>query len=158
MRIPRKVVLIGATAAMLALIPASSASAYSAGEKKAEKKQNARAKKLSADLTALKKLVETVNGSIPGLSGGTAKIDAGATKTDAVDGRLKVIEGAAPQIIQGLADLKTGLETAGAGLNGLKTAVGSTEYGVGQVFNGATPIPGAFLVTSDIPDAVQQAQ
>jgi hypothetical protein len=137
MRIPRKVALVGATVALLALIPASSASAYSAGEKRAEKRQNARTKKIAKDLTAVKKLVDTVKGSIPSLSEVTAKIDA-------VDGRLKVIEGAAPQIIQGLQKLQT-----------LATA---TEYGIGQVFIGGNPEPGALVVTPDVPDAVQQAQ
>jgi hypothetical protein len=140
MRIPRKVVLIGATAGMLALIPVSSASAYSAGERRAEQRQNARSKKLAKDLTTVRKAVDTVNTSLGSLS----------TKVDGVDGRLKVIEGAAPAIIKGLSDLKAGLE----GLQKLGT---STEYGVGQVFIGGNPEPGAFVATPDIPDAVQQA-
>src|SRR5215213_11570845 len=97
MRIPRKVALLGAAVVVLALaLPASSAFAYNASEKRAEKRQNARTKKLGKDLTALKKLVDTVNGGVPGLSG----------KIDAVDARLKTIEGAAPALIQGLTDLK----------------------------------------------------
>ena len=148
MRIPRKVALLGATVLVLALLPAASASAYSPGEKRAEKRQNDRTRKLARDITALKKLADTVNTGLPGLS----------SKLDAVDGRLKVIEGAAPQIIQGLTDLKAGLEKAGAGLTKLQTLGTSTEYGIGQVFIAGNPEPGAFVVTPDIPDAVQQAQ
>jgi hypothetical protein len=151
MRIPRKVVLFSATVCLLALLPASSAFAYSAGEKKSEKRQNARIGKLSKDLTAAK-------GSLGALAGLPAKLDG-------VDTRLKTIEAAAPQIVKGLSDLsdaakglKAGLEQASAGLNGLKTLATSQEYGEAQVFIGATPVAGAFLVTPDIPDSVQQAQ
>jgi hypothetical protein len=134
MRIPRKLALFGAAVLILALLPVSSAFAYNAKEKKSEVRQNARTKKLSKDLTALKKVVDTVNQGLPGLK----------TTIEGVDARLKVIEGAAPQIISGLQSLKT-----------LGT---STEYGIGQVFIGGNPEPGAFVVTPDIPDAVQQAQ
>jgi hypothetical protein len=77
--------------------------------------------------------------------------------------RLKVIETAAPAIIQGLQDLKAGLTTAGEGLTKLKTLATSTEYGIGQLIvisagPTANPQAGSFLVTPDIPDAVQQAQ
>ncbi len=58
----------------------------------------------------------------------------------------------------GLSALKDGLEAAGAGLNSLKTLATSTEYGIGQVFIAGAPAGGAFVVTPDIPDAVQQAQ
>ena len=134
MRIPRKVALFAATVLVLALLPATSASAYSAGEKRAERKQNARTKKLAKDLTAVRKLIDTVNEGVPGLR----------STIEGVDTRLKVIEAAAPQIISGLQSLRT-----------LGT---STEYGIGQVFIGGNPEPGAFVVTPDIPDAVQQAQ
>lgn len=63
----------------------------------------------------------------------------------------------------GLLALKSGLEEAGAGLVSLKTLATSTEYGFGQVVvlsAGPTQNPqlGSFVVTPDIPDAVQQAQ
>jgi hypothetical protein len=148
MRIPRKVLLLGMTMAMLALIPASSAFGYSAGEKKAEKKQNARIKKLSKDLSAAKNKIREFDKTFS---------TQGASLTS-IDTRLKTIEGAAPALIDGLGKLKTGLETAGAGLTSLKTLATSQEYGVAQVFIGATPLAGAFLTTPDIPDAVHQAQ
>jgi hypothetical protein len=148
MRIPRKVALCGATMLLLALMPVASAPAYSAGEKRAEKKQNDRIKKVARDVTAIKNQIGPIAGGLP---------DA-LTKLNALDDRLKAIEGAAPAIVKGLNDLKTGLETAGAGLGKLQKLATSTEYGVGQVFIGATPLAGAFLVTPDIPDAVQQAQ
>jgi hypothetical protein len=141
MRIPRKVALFGATVLMLALIPASSAFAYNASEKASEKRQNARTSKLAKDLTAAKK----------------SMVDLG-TKIDGVDGRLKAIEGAAPQIVKGLGDLRDASLALKAGLEGLKSLATSTEYGVGQVFIGGNPEGGAFIVTPDIPDAVQQAQ
>jgi hypothetical protein len=134
MRIPRKVVLFAAAVMVLALVPASSASA-------SEKGQNARIKKLSKDLSAVKK-------SMADLS----------TKTDSIDGRLKGIEAAAPQLVKGLNDLKDASLALKSGLESLKSLATSTEYGVGQVFIGGNPEPGAFVVTPDIPDAVQQAQ
>jgi hypothetical protein len=144
MRIPRKVALFGAAVVILALLPASSAVAYNAKEKKSEVRQNARTKKLSKDLTAVKKsLLE-----LPGL----------ITKVDGIDGRLKAIEAAAPQLVKGLNDLKDASLALKAGLEGLKSLATSTEYGIGQVFIGASPASGAFVVTPDIPDAVQQAQ
>jgi hypothetical protein len=125
---------------VLALLPASSALAATASDKK----QNTRIKKLSKDLTAVKKSLGTLGSDVPGLQ----------SKVDGIDGRLKGIEGAAPQIIQGLTDLKTNLEKAGVSI---KTLATTQEYGIGQVFIGASPAAGSFVVTSDIPDAVQQA-
>jgi hypothetical protein len=144
MRIPRKAALLGATVASLALIPAPGA----LGASKADQAQNARIKKLSKDLTAAKKVLDSTSDNAT-----TA-----LTKIDNLDGRLKVIEGGVPTIIKALGDLKDGLTQAGAGLTSLKTLATSTEYGIGQVFIGATPQAGAFLVTPDIPDTVQQAQ
>src|SRR4051812_17448957 len=87
-----------------------------------------------------------------------------------LDGRLKVIEDAAPQIISGLGQLKDaatqlkdGLTAAGDGLTKLKTLATSQEYGFGQllVISAGPTVNaegGSFIVTPDIPDAVQQAQ
>ena len=143
MRIPRKVALLGAAVFVLAL-PASNAFGAATPT---DKKQNTRIVKLSKDLTALKKTALTLSGTL-------------ATKASltAVDNRLKAIEGAAPQIVSGLTALKDGLTKAADGLTSLQKLATSTEYGVAQVFIGATPLSGAFLVTGDIPDAVQQAQ
>ncbi|MEA2480444.1 MAG: hypothetical protein QOJ07_2366 [Thermoleophilaceae bacterium] len=144
MRIPRKVVLLGATVASLALIPAPGA----LGASKAEQAQNARIKKLSKDLTAAKKVLDSTSDNA------TTSL----TRIGDLDGRLKAIEGGVPTIIKALGDLKDGLTQAGAGLTSLKTLATSTEYGIGQVFIAGSPASGAFLVTPDIPDAVQQAQ
>jgi hypothetical protein len=145
-------------AAVLILVPISSASAYSAGEKRAEAKQNTRIKTALKGVSAEKLVNDAQVKQLTDLK----------TLADGIDARLKVIEGAAPQIIDGLTQLKdaagqlkTGLETAGAGLNSLKTLAGATEYGIGQVVvlsPGANPQAGSFVVTPDIPDAVQQAQ
>ena len=143
--------LVAVAVMAVSLFAVSSAGAYSAGEKRAETKQNTRIK------TALK----GVN------TNAQALVDI-RTLAQSVDTRLKVIEGAAPQIIDGLGQLKTaaeqlkaGLTTAGEGLTALKTLAGATEYGIGQVIvlvPGPTPQAGSFVVTPDIPDAVQQAQ
>ena len=91
---------------------------------------------------------------------------------DRADKNAATILGGAPSILDGLNQLKAGLvaagaglnalkdglEAAGAGLNSLKTLATSTEYGIGQVFVAGSPAAGAFVVTPDIPDAVQQAQ
>ena len=146
-----KIALIAAAVAMLALATAGTAGAYTAREKAAERKQNTRIKTALKGVNAQTLVNNTQTQSLVDIR----------TLAEDVDKRLKVIEGAAPQIVQGLNDLKTGLETAGAGLTSLKTLATSTEYGFGQVIvltPGATPQLGSFLVTPDIPDAVQQAQ
>jgi hypothetical protein len=156
------------------LIPAAGASAsdvsaaYNKKEKKAEKKQNARITKV---VKAGAKLAKTVADQSTKIAGANAAILAEGAKSNGIDDRLKVIEGAAPQIIKGLGDLKdgltalkTGLETAGAGLTSLKTLATSQEYGFGQVITiqspGPPPVsqPEGFVETPDIPDTVQQAQ
>jgi hypothetical protein len=150
-------VLVLAIAA-LGLVYAGSASAYSPGEKKAEAKQNKRIKTALKGLSAQQLVNDAQTKQLTDLD----------TLTKSIDNRLKLIEGAAPQIIDGLSQLKdaatqlkTGLETAGAGLTSLKTLAGATEYGIGQVIvlePAANPQEGSFVVTPDIPDAVQQAQ
>jgi hypothetical protein len=156
----RRLPLAIAAVAALGLVTAGPAGAYSAGEKRAEKKQNTRIKSALKGLSAQQVVNQAQDKSFADLK----------TLAEGTDARLKVIEGAAPQIIDGLnqlkdaaGQLKTGLETAGAGLNSLKTLAGATEYGFAQVViisAGPTqnPQPGSFVVTPDIPDAVQQAQ
>jgi hypothetical protein len=155
-RVPLALVAVAVMA--VSLLAVSSASAYSAGEKKAETKQNTRIKQALKGVSTQKLVNDAQVKSLLDLD----------TLTKSIDTRLKVIEGAAPQIIDGLGQLKTaaeqlktGLETAGAGLNSLKTLAGAVEYGIGQVIV-LQPAPGAqagsFVVTPDIPDTVQQAQ
>ena len=149
--------LIAVAAAALTLVFVSSASAYSAGEKASEKKQNTRIKQALKGVNTQKLVNDAQTKSLTDIE----------TLAKSVDARLKVIEGAAPQIIDGLGQLKTaaeqlktGLETAGAGLTSLKTLAGATEYGFAQltVLDPApNPQEGSFVVTPDIPDAVQQA-
>jgi hypothetical protein len=146
-----------AAVAAVSLFAVSSASAYSAGEKRAEKKQN----------TRIKSALKGVNAQALVNNEQVKELTSLRTLAEGTDARLKVIEGAAPQIIDGLGQLKTaaeqlkaGLETAGAGLNSLKTLAGATEYGIGQVIvlePAPNPQEGSFVVTPDIPDAVQQA-
>lgn len=140
--------LLAAAAAALALVVAAPASAYTAGEKAAERKQNTRIKTALKGVNAQAIVNQSQDKSLQDLK----------TLAESVDARLKVIEGAAPQILSGLEQLKNGLTTAGEGLTALKTLAGATEYGFGQVLVGANPQAGSFVVTPDIPDAVQQAQ
>lgn len=153
-----RLAVLSTAAVALMLVFAVSAGAYSAGEKRAEKKQNTRIKTALKGVNA-ERLVNQAQA--------TSLVDI-RTLAEGIDTRLKVIEGAAPQIVSGLnqlkdaaTQLKTGLETAGAGLNSLKTLATSTEYGIGQVIV-LEPAPnaqeGSFVETPDIPDAVQQAQ
>jgi hypothetical protein len=164
----RSIAWLVAVAVGLMLIPAAGASAsdvsaaYNKKDKRAEKRQNARITRI---VKGAAKLGKTVSAQGTAIAGANAAILAEGAKSNDIDARLKVIEGAAPQIIKGLGDLKdgltalkTGLETAGAGLTSLKTLVTSTEYGIGQVYFGATPQSGSFVVTPNIPDDVQQAQ
>jgi hypothetical protein len=151
-RMPLALVAVAATALMFVFV--SSASAYTRADQAKERKQNSRIK------TALK----GVNTQKLANDAQTAQLKTIEDLAKSVDARLKVIEGAAPQIIDGLSQLKTaaeqlktGLETAGAGLTSLKTLAGAVEYGIGQVVIGATAQGGSFVVTPDIPDAVQQA-
>jgi uncharacterized phage infection (PIP) family protein YhgE len=144
----------------LTLVPAMDASALTKKQRSAEKKQN---KKIQRALNG----VATVGKNLATLA---SALDDEKGKSSGIDARLKVIEGGVPQVFDALtkladaaAQLKTGLETAGAGLTSLKTLATSQEYGFGQVVvlvGGTTPTPegGSFIVTPDIPDAVQQAQ
>jgi hypothetical protein len=150
--------LVAVAVAAVSLSFVGSASAYSASEKKSEAKQNTRIKQALKGVSTQALVNDAQTKSLLDLD----------TLTKSIDGRLKVIEGAAPQIIDGLGQLKTaaeqlktGLETAGAGLNSLKTLAGATEYGFAQVIvlePAPNPQEGSFVVTPDIPDAVQQAQ
>lgn len=132
--------------------------AYSKKERKAEKRQNAKIAKAVKRLAAIQKAAKALAATVTTQGAG---LDGVKTFADQIDARLKLIEGAAPQIIDGLAALKAGLETAGAGLTKIQTFLGSTEYGIGQLIV-LTPAPdpqeGSFIVTPDIPDTVQQAQ
>ena len=153
-----KLAFIAAAVAVLALAAAGPVGAYTTKEKAAERKQNTRIKTALKGVNAQTLVNNTQTQSLVDIR----------TLAEGIDARLKVIEGAAPQIVDGLnqlkdaaTQLKTGLETAGAGLNSLKTLSTSTEYGFGQmlVFSPApNPQAGSFVVTPDIPDAVQQAQ
>jgi hypothetical protein len=147
------------------LVPATQAMAAS----KHEKRQDARIVKVNKRLTAaIAKAAKTATtvASLTGTVGNQAKalVDL-TTLTAGIDGRLKAIEANVPAVLDALTklgtaaqQLKDGLTTVGAGLTSLKTLATSQEYGVGQVFFGASPAGGSFVVTPDIPDTVQQAQ
>jgi hypothetical protein len=156
--IVRRLPLAIAAVAALGLLTAAPAGAYSAGEKRAERKQNTRIKTALKGLSAQQVVNQAQDKSLTDLK----------TLAEGIDGRVKAIEAGVPLVFDGLKkleqaalDLKAGLETAGAGLTSLKTLAGATEYGVGQVVvlePAPNPQEGSFVVTPDIPDAVQQAQ
>jgi uncharacterized protein YoxC len=165
MRKRRTVAWLVAVVVGLTLVPATEAMAASAHEKA----QNARIAKVNKRVSnAIKKATKTANtvATLTGTVGNQAQalVDL-TTLTGDINTRLKAIEAGVPAVFDALTklgtaaqQLKDGLTAAGAGLTSLKTLVTSTEYGIGQVFIAGNPAGGAFVVTPDIPDAVQQAQ
>ena len=157
--------LIAAVAVVCLAIAVPTASAGP----KTDRAQN---KKLRSQSKAIKKNSKSVKKNSTAIRKGNAatkKIDSTTAAAGKAIAALKVIAdradangnafvAAAPAVLKGLNDLKTGLEAAGAGLVGLRTLATSQEYGFGQVLSGATPEAGSFVVTPDIPDTVQQAQ
>jgi hypothetical protein len=102
----------------------------------AERKQNRRIQQLIAKTATLTTDLTTLD-----------------TKVSGIDTRLAAIEGAAPVIIDGLGKLKTGLETAGAGLTKLGDAYQAVEYGVAKVSaNNVSAAAGSSMTSADIPD------
>ena len=68
------------------------------------------------------------------------------------------LESLSAGVTSGFADVSAGFDEVEAGLTDVGDFLGATEHGFGQVLVGATPEAGAFVVTPDIPDTVQQAQ
>jgi hypothetical protein len=160
----------GVTACVVAVASLSVlTSTAGAATSKAEKTQNAAIKKGATQIARNKANIAKQNkaiggilsaaskagAAINGLTTGLAKAQADATSAN---GGVAAILSQVPTITNALLALQTGLVQAGAGLTSLQQLATSTEYGIGQVFIGAAPDAGAFLVTPDIPDAVQQAQ
>jgi hypothetical protein len=130
---------------------------------KTDKSQNKALKTQGKSIKSLGKSTKALGKST---KSATSAIAALKVIADRGDKNAKSVLDAAPAIIQGLTDLKNGLTAAGAGLTSLKTLATSQEYGFGQVsvVTAAGPPPvlatqvGSFVVTPDLPDAVQQAQ
>ena len=137
----RRIAWFVATALALSLVPAAAQAAdvnaaYSAGEKRAEAKQNKRIKSALKQINALTTTVGTQGTALANLT----------TTVNGIDTRLKVIEGAAPVIIAGLNDLK-------AGLTKLADAYQAVEYGRAGIFaSNATVAAGSAVTSADIPD------
>jgi hypothetical protein len=131
--------LVAVLAMTLAATPASAVS-------KPEKKQNKALKTLNKRTKATNKRLKRFSTNLGKLA---------ADVKNAKDG-LTAIQVAVPTVISSLTQLKTGLETAGAGLKTLGGAftgyVRSAEYGVVQLYLGTTPIGGQILNSSDVPD------
>ena len=165
-RIP---LLIAAVAALCLAIAVPTASA-------ATKTDKAQTKAIKKQAKSIKKNAKSIKKNSAGIKKGSqdvAKLNSSTTSAgnaintlkviaDRADANAKTVLDAAPAIIKGLTDLKTGLEAAGAGLTSLQKLATSQEYGFGQVIvleAGPTPNPqeGSFIETPDIPDTVQQA-
>ena len=146
--------LVRVLAAMVVLALAVGVPTAAAGPK-LDRKQNKQIKRQGKAIKKGSKAVRNIRKAAKATDDAIAALKIVAERGDK---NATGILALAPAIIKGLGDLKTGLEAAGAGLNGLKTLATSTEYGFGQVVVGATAQGGSFVVTPDIPDAVQQAQ
>jgi hypothetical protein len=151
----RNVAWLLAVAVGLMLVPATGAMAAS----KHEKKQNAaigKASKAAARALARTAALTTAVGDH------TKSLADLQTLATGVDNRLKVIEAGVPQVLDGLGKLqaaalalKTGLETAGAGLTTLGDAYKAVEYGRAGIFAGdadLTIAAGGAVTSADIPD------
>jgi X-X-X-Leu-X-X-Gly heptad repeat protein len=160
----------------LAAVPASAADggtkATAAATKKgpSTRKLNRDIRKVRSRTTRAERRIRGINtaiGALRSLSNGNKQgVDfllAAAPQlvsglTQLRDGSLQLRDGLVAAG-EGLKKLQAALETQiGPGLQAAGTAIRSTEYGIGQVLVGGQPLPGAFLVTPDVPDAAQQAQ
>lgn len=158
----------------LAVAPAATAAESGSGTKATAalaKKKGPTTRKLNSDLTKVRKRTTKAEKTIRSLDKTLDSLQALAKGTD---GKANTLLAAAPQLISGLTQLGDAVtkqiapgltkladaveKQIAPGLTRLGTAVASTEYAVGQVFVGGTPLAGAFIVTPDIPDAAQQAQ
>jgi hypothetical protein len=156
----RRAVLVGTAAVLVVLVTAGSVSAYTPRERRAETRQNRNIQKNARDIRQVNRTLTQLQEALQPLSALRAQVRTIADtlgRIDGIDSRLRTIEAAAPQIVSGLGQLRDGLEQAGDGLIALRTLATSQEYGIGQVTIGGTPAAGSFVITPDIPDAVQQA-
>lgn len=156
-----RAVLVAVVASLAVGLMAAPALAQTS--KKQERRQNSQLKKNTKNIkkgtNGIKKGVRAVNGvkrNVKTLQTAGAALQVLANSLDA---DRKTLNGTLiPGFVSALTQLRDGLTAAGAGLTSLQKLATSTEYGFGQVVVGATPQGGSFVVTPDIPDAVQQAQ
>lgn len=179
MKFWRVLVALLATSLMLGLAAGSASAAdhESKATAAATKKKGPSTRKLDRDIKKVRTRTTRAERRIRGIDGAIAALRGlSASNKQGLDFLLA----AAPQLVSGLTQLRDGslqlrdglvaagnglkaLQTAletrvGPGLEAAGTAIRSTEYGIGQVLVGGSPLPGAFLVTPDVPDAAQQAQ
>ena len=175
MKFSRFLVAVLAASLLLtaAAVPASAADP-TAKAAVSKKKLNRDLRKVRVRTTTAERRIRAINTTIAAL-----QALANGNKTG-----LDFLNSAAPQLVNGLTQLrdgslqlKAGLEQAGAGLvalrdattagfNTVRTSLTSTEYGIAQAIviedPTGTPAPnpqeGSFVQTPDVPDAVQQAQ
>jgi hypothetical protein len=147
-----------AVALGLLLVPVANASPVRAASTH-EQTQNRRIAAVAATTRQISQKVAKLTGTLGKLGatvvGNTQQLQSLQTLTTNIDGRLKTIEAAAPQILDGLAKLKAGLETAGAGLQTLGDAYKAVEYGRAALSAGdadLTIAAGGANTSADIPD------
>src|SRR3954453_12737217 len=140
MRKRRTVAWLTAVAVVSMLVMASAALGFNAAEKKHEKKQNAAIGK--AAKAAARALTRTA-ALTTAVADHTKSLADLQTLATGIDNRLKVIEAGVPQVLDGLAKLKAGLETAGAGLTTLGDAYQAVGYGRAGIFAAAAHLTSA---------------
>jgi hypothetical protein len=139
----RKSLRVALCASLIAACAMCAVPSLASAGKKTDRKQT-RAIRQTA------KAIKKANAAIKALSDGSKSLD----------GRIKTIEDAAPVIISSLTQLsdaakalKTGLETAGAGLAQLGAAYPAVEFGRGAIsVTGAAIAAGDKATSADIPD------
>ncbi|MEA2171983.1 MAG: hypothetical protein QOF76_5283 [Solirubrobacteraceae bacterium] len=116
---------------------------------KTDRKQNAALKQLAkaGDFAVLQAKV-----AAGGADAASALAQAAQAAVAGVSAKVDAILAAVPTITKSLKDLADGLTTAGAGLTKLGSAAAAQEYGVIKLQLGGVDLPGAILVSPDIPD------
>src|SRR3954470_11878105 len=147
----RQLLTAAVAATSLALVGAPAAGAATKPPKlsKLERGQNTAIKKAAKSATNAGK---TAKKAAKDAAKGMADAKAASGKADAAQGGVNTILAGVPAILDGLTKLATGLQQAADGLTKLGNAVAAQEYGVVKVQVAGHDVPGAILISSDIPD------
>lgn len=137
---------VGAPSAATAA-PSGDASAKAA---QSTKTLNSRLNKARRDLRRYGRLISQ-------LRSGLGQTNAGANglrqQLAGLTNALVTLDGGLKSLTSTVSGVTTAATTA---LTSLRTLVTATEYGVVQIYNAGAPVPGMFVATPDLPDAVQQ--
>lgn len=144
----RQLVTAAVAASSVALVAAPSAGAKS-NISPIDKAQNTAIKKASRTAKTAGKNAKSAAKSA---AKGIADAKAATSKAETAQGGVNGILGQVPAVLDSLSKLAAGLTAAGDGLTKLGNAVAAQEYGVVQVQIAGLDVPGAILVSPDIPD------